>query len=570
MASGIVAGAGKVAADFSDTGIYRFNPVASPEDDFLSLLNEAQKKNPSLYFATYTLEDLQRGTDIVNDAKYPISQLQTGVNRPGESGGHALGPASANSRVRVPFIEVLTNRSGDVRRRPILLEPRRLMCVPRHLVLQVDYQQLLQKAEVRNVTETTYVPLHVTGTTTCVAYVPLHVTGTTTCVAYVPLHVTIACFLETGSRNTTESTMVKLAGYIAALECKGGMKENPEKTRRPATSFATIPTCGLTGNRTRFASTGSESSSYYVNRGPTSFGTIFDSQCLSRSFRVSQRPHCIASARFVVGPDARQVRETPSERQSVADLSRRDTRGVYRGLPLPIREETQPSATSIKDSCVAHQKSKHGKVGEVARRSIMEPKCRADELSRRPGAHIRCPTRDDEAKRMTSGQFAYSLTAEVRPSAHGDTTGNCDTRYSRSFLGDLGSCSVELRLPLELHENGAVPECNDGWENPLSSGIVRHDSHLRKSGSDLRRGSKPIHLCGRYWSSLLERDFLMQSALEQLNVAHVVTVSVYVRNLFRITAGPRQSFSTVPPSFQLTGRLAMVAAQAVDSTGFSL
>ncbi|KAJ8871393.1 hypothetical protein PR048_027710 [Dryococelus australis] len=41
-----------------------------------------------------------------------------------------------------------------------------------------------------------------------------------------------------------------------------------------------------------------------------------------------------ASARFVAGPDAS---ETPSERQPVADLSRRVIRGVYRGPPLRIR-----------------------------------------------------------------------------------------------------------------------------------------------------------------------------------------------------------------------------------------
>ncbi|KAJ8869298.1 hypothetical protein PR048_030872 [Dryococelus australis] len=56
-----------------------------------------------------------------------------------------------------------------------------------------------------------------------------------------------------------------------------------------------------------------------------------------------------------------------------------------------------------------------------------------------------------------------------------------------------------LNIVVSRADEGAASECKggrrgDSRENPSTSGIIRQDSHLRKSGSDTRRESNPIRL----------------------------------------------------------------------------
>ncbi|KAJ8890870.1 hypothetical protein PR048_010379 [Dryococelus australis] len=50
--------------------------------------------------------------------------------------------------------------------------------------------------------------------------------------------------------------------------------------------------------------------------------------------------------------------------------------------------------------------------------------------------------------------------------------------------------------------------CQDPRETPLTSGIVRHVSHMRKYGCDHDRGTNPVHLCGRHHRGPLQRIYV--------------------------------------------------------------
>ncbi|KAJ8897461.1 hypothetical protein PR048_002807 [Dryococelus australis] len=127
-----------------------------------------------------------------------------------------------------------------------------------------------------------------------------------------------------------------------------GKREVSEETRRPVAMFGKMPT----GEKQAT----DDDAQYLISFRP--FELISPSVLVVMAklrysynkgpvLEIPERPPemRIASARFVARPDARG---TPSRREPVADLSRRVTRGVYQGPPLPIREEAQPSATMIK------------------------------------------------------------------------------------------------------------------------------------------------------------------------------------------------------------------------------
>ncbi|KAJ8875428.1 hypothetical protein PR048_023323 [Dryococelus australis] len=77
-------------------------------------------------------------------------------------------------------------------------------------------------------------------------------------------------------------------------------------------------------------------------------------------------------------------------------------------------------------------------------------------------------------------------------------TGSCDRNWRRElqfrFCGEWSDF-----LPLVTSSAGMNRGRGKGYprENPPTSGIVRHDSHVRKSGSDPRRESNPVRHCGR-------------------------------------------------------------------------
>ncbi|KAJ8871067.1 hypothetical protein PR048_027371 [Dryococelus australis] len=70
--------------------------------------------------------------------------------------------------------------------------------------------------------------------------------------------------------------------------------------------------------------------------------------------------------------------------------------------------------------------------------------------------------------------------------------------YSESITADMeiGRDTGKHEVSMELRDNERVEEMGDSRKNPLASGIVRHDSHLRKSGvyQPTSRGLNPVRL----------------------------------------------------------------------------
>ncbi|KAJ8869383.1 hypothetical protein PR048_030959 [Dryococelus australis] len=92
-------------------------------------------------------------------------------------------------------------------------------------------------------------------------------------------------------------------------------------------------------------------------------------------------------------------------------------------------------------------------------------------------------SKDSELRATTLNTLSYALCIDFPFTAR---------QHKTSLAKSLPWPVIKLRFHIVR-----AGEMGDPRENPLTSGVVRHESHLRKSGSNPWRGFNPIHIGGR-------------------------------------------------------------------------